>query len=54
MVESHLLEAQQDISKGKPLTYGQSVTYACLGWQDSEKLLYRLAAAVYMRRKKVV
>lgn len=32
MFESHLLEGQQDISEGKPLTYGQSVTDVCLGW----------------------
>lgn len=52
MVESHLLEGNQDITTNKPLAYGKSVTDACIGWQDSEKLLYRLADAVRIRREK--
>lgn len=52
MVESHLLEGNQDITTDKPLAYGKSVTDACIGWQDSEKLLYRLADAVRIRREK--
>lgn len=51
MVESHLVEGNQDISINKPLAYGKSVTDACIGWQDSEKLLNRLAEAVRIRRK---
>lgn len=52
MIESHLLEGNQDITTDKPLAYGKSVTDACIGWQDSEKLLYRLADAVRIRREK--
>ncbi|WGL99224.1 3-deoxy-7-phosphoheptulonate synthase AroG [Arsenophonus sp. aPb] len=52
MVESHLVEGNQDISINKPLEYGKSVTDACIGWQDSEKLLNRLAEAIRIRRKK--
>lgn len=52
MVESHLFEGNQDISINKPLAYGKSVTDACIGWQDSEKLLNRLVEAVRIRRKK--
>ncbi|MDR5616784.1 3-deoxy-7-phosphoheptulonate synthase AroG [Arsenophonus sp.] len=52
MVESHLLEGNEDITTDKPLAYGKSVTDACIGWQDSEKLLYRLADAVRIRREK--
>jgi 3-deoxy-7-phosphoheptulonate synthase len=50
MVESHLTEGQQKLSDGKPLVYGQSITDACLGWQDSEALLRELASAVERRR----
>ena len=50
MVESHLVEGRQDLSQGKPLIYGQSITDACIGWEDSLKLLEQLAAAVRARR----
>ena len=36
--------------KGKPLVYGQSVTDACLGWEESVPLVEELAAAVRQRR----
>ncbi|HEX9182195.1 MAG TPA: 3-deoxy-7-phosphoheptulonate synthase [Burkholderiales bacterium] len=51
MVESHLVEGRQDLTPGKPLQYGQSVTDACLGWKDSLELLVTLANAVKERRK---
>ncbi len=41
MVESHLVEGRQD----KPETYGQSITDACIGWDDTERLLSVLAEA---------
>ena len=41
MVESHLVEGRQD----KPVTYGQSITDACIGWPDTEALLAELAEA---------
>jgi 3-deoxy-7-phosphoheptulonate synthase len=50
MVESHLVEGRQDISPDTPLTYGQSVTDACINWDDSLKVLDQLAAAVRARR----
>lgn len=50
MVESNLVEGRQDPSADKPLTYGQSITDACLGWEDSEKLLAILAQSVQKRR----
>jgi 3-deoxy-7-phosphoheptulonate synthase len=52
MVESHLVEGRQDLEPGKPLTFGQSITDACLGWDDSVKLLEGLAEAVRARRKR--
>jgi len=51
MVESHLVEGRQELAPGKPLAFGQSITDACLGWDDSVKLLDELAEAVKERRK---
>lgn len=52
MVESHLEEGRQDLHPDMPLHYGQSITDACIGWQDTEKLLAQLAQAVQARRAK--
>lgn len=41
MIESYLVEGNQKISDHQ--TYGQSITDACLGWDDTEKLLYDIA-----------
>jgi len=51
MVESHLVEGRQELQPGKPLTFGQSIIDACLGWEDSKRLLESLAQAVRERRK---
>ncbi|MCH6566333.1 MAG: 3-deoxy-7-phosphoheptulonate synthase, partial [Proteobacteria bacterium] len=51
MIESHLLEGRQDIEEGSTLTYGQSITDACIGWDDSKMLLTELADAVREKRK---
>jgi len=50
MVESHLVEGRQDLSPDKPLTYGQSITDACINWDDSIVVMEKLAAAVRARR----
>ncbi|PWC11637.1 3-deoxy-7-phosphoheptulonate synthase AroG [Brenneria corticis] len=50
MVESHLVEGSQNLEGGEPLVYGKSVTDACIGWEDTDVLLRRLAAAVRDRR----
>src|SRR5512138_1338552 len=50
MVESHLVAGRQDLVAGRPLTYGQSITDACLGWEDSVAILDVLAEAVRERR----
>lgn len=50
MIESHLKAGRQDVVAGKPLTYGQSITDACIGWEDTVPLLQKLAAAVRQRR----
>ena len=54
MVESHLCAGAQKFTPGKDdpakLTYGQSITDACIGWDDSEKVLQILSDAVAARR----
>ncbi|MGP6157650.1 MAG: 3-deoxy-7-phosphoheptulonate synthase AroG [Vulcanimicrobiaceae bacterium] len=50
MFESHLVGGRQDRIPGKPLTYGQSVTDACLAWDASVGVLEVLADAVRRRR----
>ncbi|MBW3163103.1 3-deoxy-7-phosphoheptulonate synthase [Ferrimonas balearica] len=51
MAESFLVEGSQKVEQGKPLTYGQSITDACLDWSESETLLRELAAASRARRQ---
>lgn len=53
MIESHLVAGNQ---KGEgvdksTLTYGQSITDACIDWEDTVKVLNQLSDAVEMRRK---
>ena len=50
MVESHLVAGRQDLVEGVELTYGQSITDACIGWSDTEVMLAQLAEAVKSRR----
>lgn len=50
MIESHLVAGRQDLVPGKPLVYGQSITDACIAWEDSEPVLEELAEAVRERR----
>lgn len=52
MLESFLSEGRQDLTLGAAdaLSYGQSITDACMGWDTTAGLLDRLAAAVRDRR----
>jgi len=50
MIESNLVEGRQDIVPGRTLDYGKSVTDACISWDDTERVLARLAEAVCARR----
>jgi 3-deoxy-7-phosphoheptulonate synthase len=52
MLESHLVEGRQDHDSGEPLTYGQSITDACISWDMTVPLLEDLATAVDKRRKR--
>lgn len=49
MIESHLVAGSQKLINGKAEVYGQSITDACIGWADSEKILAQLAAAAKAR-----
>ena len=54
MVESHLVEGAQKFTPGKDdastLAYGQSITDACIGWDDTLGVLQTLSDAVLKRR----
>jgi 3-deoxy-7-phosphoheptulonate synthase len=52
MIESHLVEGKQNATPGQPLTYGQSITDACISWETTKGVLDQLAAAVRARRSK--
>ena len=39
MLESHLVAGRQ----AQPITYGQSITDACLGWEETARLIERVA-----------
>ncbi len=51
MLESHLVEGNQKQQAGSELVYGQSITDACIGWEDTVAVLEELAVAVATRRK---
>ena len=50
MIEGHINPGRQDLVPGKPLEYGVSITDACLGWDDTVRLLDGLADGVRKRR----
>jgi 3-deoxy-7-phosphoheptulonate synthase len=51
MLESFLVEGRQDKVPGVELTYGQSITDACMSWEATEPVIESLAASVRARRK---
>jgi 3-deoxy-7-phosphoheptulonate synthase len=50
MIESNLVEGNQEHVIGKALTYGQSITDACISWETTVPVLEGLANAVKARR----
>ncbi|MCW8881816.1 MAG: 3-deoxy-7-phosphoheptulonate synthase AroG [Sedimenticola sp.] len=50
MIESFLVAGRQDWRADEELTYGQSITDACISWEDTVPLLHTLAEAVRQRR----
>ena len=51
MIESNIVAGRQDVIDTQALTYGQSITDACIGWDDSERALEALADAVVKSRR---
>ena len=49
MLESHLVGGRQSLAANPPLRYGQSITDACLGWEETDALLREVAALVARR-----
>jgi len=52
MIESFLVEGNQKVVPGNPLTYGQSITDACVNLTESEEIITLLAKAVSVARAK--
>ena len=50
MIESHLNAGRQDLTPGRELAYGVSITDACIDWAATEGVLRQLAADVQKRR----
>jgi 3-deoxy-7-phosphoheptulonate synthase len=50
MIESHLNGGRQDLTPGKSLDYGVSITDACIDWAATENVLRQLASDVQKRR----
>lgn len=50
MIESNLVAGAQKLVAGHPLVYGQSITDACIGWEETLMLLRELATAVRSAR----
>ncbi len=50
MLESFLVSGRQDLQPNRPLRYGQSITDACMSWEETEPVLETLAQAVQRRR----
>ncbi len=50
MIESHLVAGRQNAKPDVELTYGQSITDACIGWDQTQELLQIFSQAVRERR----
>ena len=52
MLESFLVDGRQELQDPQRLTYGQSITDACISWEDTVSVLEGLAASVRARRER--
>jgi 3-deoxy-7-phosphoheptulonate synthase len=50
MLESNLVAGAQKLVNSKDLVYGQSITDACIGWDETLELLRELASSVKKRK----
>ena len=53
MIESNLVAGRQELEAGKPLTYGQSITDGCVGWDETVGMFETLANAIAARRSAI-
>ena len=53
MIESNLEEGNQKIGPLEEIKYGQSITDACVGWNDTEIMINQLSTAIDNKRKKL-
>ena len=53
MIESNLEEGNQKIGTLEEIKYGQSITDACVGWNDTEIMINQLSTAIENKRKKL-
>lgn len=53
MVESFLVAGRQELTDPSRLVYGQSITDACIGWEDTVAVLRVLASAARERRAQI-
>ncbi|NKB80713.1 MAG: 3-deoxy-7-phosphoheptulonate synthase [Nitrospirales bacterium] len=49
LLESNIMPGKQAWQKDHPLAYGVSITDACIGWEETERLLYELAEQLQKR-----
>jgi 3-deoxy-7-phosphoheptulonate synthase len=49
MIESHLHEGNQSISNPDGLSYGVSITDACINWDETDSLLRQLSEQLASR-----
>jgi len=50
MLESNIVEGRQDVNKKENLIYGQSITDACIGWDETESLINKISEAIDKRK----
>ena len=53
MIESHIVEGRPEIGPRDKMTYGQSVTDACIHWDDTVAALRGLAQSITQRRRRL-
>ena len=51
LIESNLNPGKQAWKEGVQLEYGMSITDACIGWEETEQLLYEIAEAVPSQKR---
>ena len=50
MLESNIIEGSQRFQAGNKHTYGQSITDSCIGWNETEMLVHKIARKLKSRR----